>query len=66
MRLKAKSVVLGPSQTRTLRLALSRAARSAVRRALRERSALRAKLLVAVADAAGNSATTARTVRLTA
>ena len=66
VRLKAKSVVLGPSQTRTLRLALSRAARSAVRRALRERSALRAKLLVAVADAAGNSATTARTVRLTA
>jgi hypothetical protein len=66
LRLKAKPVVLGPSQTRTLRLALSRAARSAVRRALRERSAVKAKLLVAVADAAGNSTTTVRTVRLIA
>jgi hypothetical protein len=66
LRLQAQPVVLGPAQTRTLRLALSRAARSAVRRALRRRSALKAKLLVAVADAAGNSATTARTVRLTA
>ena len=65
LRLTAKAVVLGPGQTRTLRLALSRAARSAVRRALRARSALKAKLLVAVADAAGNSTTTARTVRLT-
>ena len=65
LRLRAGPVVLGPGQTRTLRLALSSAARSAVRRALRARSALKAKLLVAVADAAGNTATTARTVRLT-
>jgi len=65
LRLKAKPVVLGRGQTRTLRLALSQSARSAVRRALRARSALKAKLLVAVADAAGNATTTARTVRLT-
>jgi hypothetical protein len=65
LRLEAKPVVLGPAQTRTLRLALSRSARSAVRRALRARAVVRAKLLVAVADAAGNSTTTARTVRLT-
>src|SRR6185312_6025212 len=66
LRLTAKPVVLEPGQTRTLRLALSRAARSAVRRALRARSALKAKLLVAVADAAGNATSTARTVRVTA
>jgi hypothetical protein len=65
LRLKAKPVVLEPGQTRTLRLALSRAARSAVRRALRARSALKAKLLVSVADAAGNTTTTVRTLQLT-
>jgi hypothetical protein len=37
-----------------------------VRRALQARSALKAKLLVAVADAAGNATSTARTVRVTA
>jgi hypothetical protein len=65
LRVKAKPVVLGPGQTRTLRLALSRAARSAVRRALRRHRALKAKLVVSVADTIGNAATAARTVRLT-
>jgi hypothetical protein len=65
LRFKAKPVLLEPGQTRTLRLALDRAARSAVRRALRARSALKAKLLVTVADAAGNTTTTVRTLQLT-
>ena len=65
LRLRAKPVVLGRGQTLTLRLALTTAARAAVRRALRARRALKARLLVTVADTAGNDATSARTVALT-
>ncbi len=64
LRLGAKPVVLGQGQTRTLRLALSPAARSALRRALRSHREVKAKLLVTVADSIGNAATSARTVRV--
>lgn len=64
LRFKAKPLVVGQGQTRTLRLALNGAARSAVRRALRAHRALKAKLLVTVADSVGNAATSARTVRV--
>jgi len=64
LRLRAKPVVLGRGQKLTLRLALNGAARSAVRRALRAHRALKAKLLVTVADTLGNAATSSRTVRL--
>jgi hypothetical protein len=59
-------VVLGRGQTLTLRLALSRTARAAVRRALRAHRSLKAKLVIAVADTIGNTTTATRTVRLTA
>jgi hypothetical protein len=65
LRLSAKTVALGQGQKRTLRLVLSRSARAAIRRALRARSALKAKLLVAVMDTSANTTTAARTVRLT-
>jgi hypothetical protein len=65
LRLRAQPAALAQGQTLALRLALSRAARSAVRRALRAHHVLRAKLLVTVTDTAGNAATTARTVRVT-
>jgi len=65
LRLRTKPVVLGRGQTQTLRLALSRAARAAVRRALRAHRALKAKLVIAVADTVGNTTTATRTVRLT-
>lgn len=64
LRLRAKPVALGQGQTLTLRLVLSRPARFAIRRALRAHRALKAKLVVKVADAIGNEATSARTVRL--
>jgi hypothetical protein len=64
LRLSGKPVVLGQGQTRTLRLALNRAARSALRRALRAHREVKAKLLVTVADSIGNAATSARTVRV--
>jgi hypothetical protein len=64
LRLRAPRLPVGQGQTLTLRLALSRAARSAVRRALRSHRALQARLLVTVTDTAGNAATVARTVRL--
>jgi hypothetical protein len=64
LRLRAKPLALGQGQTLTLRLALSAAARSAVGRALRVHRALKAKLLVTVADTIGNASTAARTVRL--
>jgi hypothetical protein len=66
LRLRAKPVVLGRGQTLTLRLALSRTARAAVRRALRAHRSLKAKLVIAVADTIGNTTTATRTVRLTA
>jgi hypothetical protein len=65
LRLRAKPVVLGRGQKLTLRLGLNRAARSAVRRALSAHRALKAKLVVAVADTLGNTTTATRTVRLT-
>ena len=65
LRLRAKPVVLGQGQTLTLRLGLSRAARAALRRALSAHRALKAKLVVAVADTLGNTTTATRTVRLT-
>jgi hypothetical protein len=65
LRLRARPVSVGQGQTLTLRLALSRAARSAVRRALRTRRGLEARLLVTVTDTAGNAATAPRSVRLT-
>jgi hypothetical protein len=65
LRLRTKPVVLGRGQTLTLRLALSRAARAAVRRALRAHRVLKAKLVIAVADTVGNTTTATRTVRLT-
>ncbi len=65
LRLRAKPVVLGRGQTLTLRLALSRTARAAVRRALRAHRSLKAKLVIAVADTIGNTTTATRTVRLT-
>jgi hypothetical protein len=64
LRLRAPGLTVGQGQTLTLRLALSRAARSAARRALRSHRALQARLLVTVTDTAGNAATVARTVRL--
>jgi hypothetical protein len=64
LRLRARRVPVGQGQTLTLRLALSRAARAAVRRALRTHRALHARLLVTVTDTAGNAATATRTVRL--
>jgi hypothetical protein len=64
LRLRSRRAPVGQGQTLTLRLALSTAVRSAVRRALRERRALRARLLVTVTDTAGNAATATRTVRL--
>jgi hypothetical protein len=57
-------VPVGQGQTLTLRVALSRAARAAVRRALRTHRALHARLRVTVTDTAGNAATATRTVRL--
>jgi hypothetical protein len=65
LRLKAKSVALGQGQRRTLRLVLNQSARAAIRRALRARSVLKAKLIVAVADASANTRTASRTVRVT-
>jgi hypothetical protein len=64
LRLRAKPVALGQGQTLTLRLALSRATRAAVRRALRAHRTLAAELRVTVADTVGNEATSSRTVRL--
>jgi hypothetical protein len=66
LRVRAKPVALGQGQKLTLRLVLGRAARSAIRRALRAHRAVKAKLVVSVADTIGNEATTARTVRLRA
>jgi hypothetical protein len=65
LRLAARPVVLGPGQKRTLRLVMSRSARSALRRALRGGRVVKAKLVVVVADTVGNEATATRTVRLT-
>jgi hypothetical protein len=64
LRLRARRVPVGQGQTLTLRLALSRAARAVLRRALRTHRALHARLLVTVTDTAGNAATATRTVRL--
>jgi hypothetical protein len=66
LHLRAQPAALAQGQTRALRLALSKVARSAVRRALRTHRALQARLLVTVTDTAGNAATTTRTVRLVA
>jgi hypothetical protein len=65
LRLKAKPVVLGQGEARTLRLVLSRSARSALRRAMRGHRVVKAKLVVAVADTLGNTKTATRSVRLT-
>jgi hypothetical protein len=65
LRLAARSVLLGRGQKRTLRLVLSRSARSALRRALGGDRVVKAKLSVTVADTVGNQATATRTVRVT-
>jgi hypothetical protein len=65
LKLAARERALGAGQAATLRLALNARARAAVRRALRAHRAVRAKVRVTVADAAGNQTIAGRTVRFT-
>ena len=63
-KLKAASKTIAARNIATLRLALPKKARRAVRRALRKSEQVRAKLAIAVVDAVGTRRTKHRTVRL--
>jgi hypothetical protein len=65
LKLVARKRAIGAGQAQTLRLVLDARARAAVRRALRARRALTAKVRIVVADAAGNQTIAGRNVRLT-
>jgi hypothetical protein len=65
LRLAARERALGAGKPATLRLVLDARVRAAVRRALRARRSLTAKVRVIVTDAAGNQTIAGRSVRLT-
>ena len=62
--LKAAPVAVARNRARTLRLALSANARRAVRRALRSRRSIRARVVVIARDADGNARRSTRTITL--
>jgi hypothetical protein len=64
-RLAARKRALPAGQLTPLRLLLDARLRAAVRRAVHARRTLMAKVVVTVADGAGNATTAARTVRIT-